>query len=242
MKASLAIAVRDFKSFFETPIGWMSACIIYLISGIVFFVIVSNLLSQGQSVNPGADIFNPIISFLNYIAIFVVPAFTMRVMSEELNQGSYRLLAGAPISTWSIVAGKFLGIAFFFGAIGFFMLIYPLYAYLFTQPDIRTLASGWLGMFLNIAAITSIGLFIGSLTKNPVLSYLGSAFSIILFIFSAFISGMPEWYKKSVNLLSLGEDFSKGVINTSTLSIFIGIVLTFLFLCRFVLESKRWRI
>lgn len=179
---------------------------------------------------------------MNYLNIFIVPAFTMRAMSEEFNHGTYRLLAAAPISSWSIVLGKFSGILFYFGVIGLLLLIYPLYTIIFTSPDIKVMLAGWIGLILNSAAIISIGLFIGSLTKSPVLSYLGSSFFILLFIFSAFITGMPDWYKSNVNLLALSGDFTHGVIKTGSVATYLAIVTIFLTLARFVLKCRKWKI
>lgn len=242
MSVTLAIANRDFKGFFGTPLGWIAACILFLVSGIVFFIIVQILLMRRQSVDAVSDILGQILSFLNYINIFVIPAFTMRAMSEELATGSYRLLASAPISSWNIVFGKFFGVMFYFAILGILLLIYPLYSVIFTQPDLKVLASGWLGLMLNTATIVSIGIFVSSLTKNPVLSYLGSTFFIILVIFSGFINGMPEWYKHNVNLLDLSAEFTKGIVKTGSVSTFIAIILIFLFLSRFVVESRKWRV
>lgn len=242
MSATFAIANRDFKSFFGTPLGWIAACILFLVSGIVFYIIVNLLLVRGQSIDPAGDIFGQILAFLNYLNIFIVPAFTMRVMSEELNLGTYRLLQSSPISTWDIVLGKFLGILFYFGVIGILLLIYPLFTIIFTTPDIKVMLAGWLGLMLNSAAIISIGLFIGSITKNPVLSYLGSAFFILIFIFSGFITGMPDWYKKNVNLLTLSSDFTHGVVKTGSIATYFAIIIVFLILSHFVLKSKKWRI
>lgn len=242
MSVTLSIANRDFKGFFGTPLGWIAACILFLVSGVVFFIVVQLLLIRGQAVDPASDILGQIIGFLNYINIFVIPAFTMRVMSEEFGTGTYRLQASAPISSWEIVGGKFLGIMFYFGVLGILLLLYPLFTIIFTQIDFKVLLSGWIGLILNTATIVSISLFVASLTKNPVLSYLGSAFFIILFIFSSFIPGMPLWYKQSVNLLELGSDFTKGVVKTDSLAIYFAIVCVFLFLCRFVLESRKWRV
>jgi ABC-2 type transport system permease protein len=242
MSVTLAIANRDFKGFFGTPLGWIAACILFLVSGIVFFIVVQILLMRGQSIDPVSDILGQILGFLNYINIFVIPAFTMRAMSEELATGNYRLLSAAPISSWEIIFGKFFGILFYFGVLGILLLIYPLFSIIFTQPDLKVLLSGWLGLILNTATIISIGIFISSLTKNPVLSYLGSAFFIILFIFSGFIPKMPDWYKHNVNLLDLSAEFTKGIIKTSSISTFLAIILIFLFLSRFVVESRKWRV
>ncbi len=242
MVASLAIAQRDFKGFFGTPMGWIAAFIIFLIAGLLFYIVTGNLLARGQAVDPVAEILGSLVGFLNYINIFIVPAFTMRVMSDELNQGTYRLQATAPISTWDIIFGKFFGIMFYFSVIGVLMLVYPAYVFLFSEPDVAVLFAGWLGMMLNIGAIVAIGLFISSLTKNTVISYLGPVFFIIALLFSAFISGAPEWYTKSVNLLELGTEFTRGIIKTSSLAIYVAIIGMFLFLSRLVLESKRWRV
>lgn len=242
MKATLAIAQRDFKGFFGTPVGWIAACVIFLVSGLVFYIITAQLLMRGQAVDPVSEILGGLIGFTNYINIFIVPIFTMRVMSEELNTGTYRLQAAAPVSTWEIVFGKFFGIMFYFAVIGILMCIYPLYVTMFSQPDFKVMSSGWLGLVLNVSAIVAIGLFIGSLTKNAVISYLGSVFFIIIFLFSGFINGAPEWYKRSVNLLELGSELSRGIVKTQSLAIYIAIVASFLFLSRLVLETKRWRV
>ena len=242
MKAALTIAQRDLKGFFGTPVGWIAACIIFLVAGLLFFIVTSGLLARGQAVDPVSEVLGSLTGFLNYINIFIVPIFTMRVMSEEMSEGTYRLQASAPISTWDIVGGKFLGIMFYFGIIGVLMLVYPLFVAVFAQPDYKVMLAGWLGLMMNIAAIVSIGLFIASLTKNAVISYLGSVFFIILFLFSAYVQNAPEWYQRSVNILELGNDLSRGIIKTSSLAIYLAICGLFLFLSRLVLESKRWRV
>lgn len=242
MSVTLSIANRDLKGFFGTPLGWIAACIFFLVSGVVFFIVVQLLLARGQAMDPASDILGQIIGFLNYINIFVIPAFTMRVISEELANGTYRLQASAPISSWQIIFGKFLGIFFYFAIIGFLLLIYPLFAVIFTEIDLKVLASGWIGLMLNTSAIVSISLFVSSLTKNPVLSYLGSSFSIILFIFSSYLPAAPNWYKQSVNLLEIGSDLTRGVVKTDALAIYFAIIFTFLFLSRFVVESRKWRL
>lgn len=242
MKASFAIAQRDFKGFFGTPMGWIAACVIFLVCGLLFYIVTSQLLARGQSVDPVSEILGSLVGFTNYINIFIVPIFTMRVMSEELSSGTFRLQAAAPISTWDIVFGKFMGILFYFMVIGLLMCIYPLYVFMFSAPDFKVMLSGWLGLVLNMAAIVSIGLFVGSLSKNAVISYLGSVFFIIIFLFSAFVQGMPEWYKKSVNLLELGNDLTRGIVKTQSLAVYCAIIALFLFLSRLVLETKRWRV
>lgn len=242
MKAALTIAQRDFRGFLGTPVGWIAACILFLVSGLLFTIVTNQLLMRGEAVDPVADIMGSLIGFLNYINIFVIPIFTMRVMSEELAQGTFRLQAGAPITSSEIIGGKFLGIMFYFAVVCSLLLIYPLYVAVFAEPDFKVMGAGYLGLILNIAAIVSIGLFISSLTQNAVISYLGSVFFIILFLFSAYVKGAPEWYQRSVNLLDLGNELSRGIMKTSSVAIYLAIISIFLFLSRLVVETKRWRV
>ena len=242
MSASLAIAQRDFKSFYGTPAGWIAACVIFVIAGLLFYIVTAGLLARGQAVDPVSEIMGSLIGFLNYINIFVVPIFTMRVMSEELSQGTYRLQASAPISSWSIVLGKYFGTMYYFIVIALLLLIYPLYVAVFSAPDYRVMASGWLGMVLNVSAIVSVGLFIGSLTKNAVISYLGTVFLLIGLLFSGYIPGAPEWFQHAVNLLEVGNEFARGVLKTSNLAVYLCVTGVFLFLSQLVLETKRWRV
>ncbi len=242
MKAILAIAERDFKGFFGTPVGWIASCIIFLVAGLLFFIVTSQLLARGQAVDPASEILSNLVGFLNYINIFIIPIFTMKVITEELASGTYRLQASAPITTWEIMLGKFSAITGYFLVITCCMLIYPLFVFVFSTPDLKVIAAGWLAMLLNSAAIISISMFIASLSKNAVISYLGSVFFIILFLFSAYITGMPEWYSKSVNLLELGNEMTRGIVKTGSLMIYVSICGIFLFLSRMILESKRWRV
>ncbi len=241
MKASLVIASRDFKGFFGTAMGWIAAFLIFLSAGIVFYIITSQLLLAKQGVDPVSDILQGIFSYLNYIYIFVVPVFTMRVMSDELSNGVFRIQAGAPISSWDIVLGKFLGIMFYFSVLALFMLSYPAFVFLFAEPDIKVMLTGWAGTVLHIGVLVSISLFVASLTKNSVIAYLGAALFILLMLFSTFFPMAPEWYRRSLNLLELGSDFGKGMIKTSTVAIYFAFYGVFLFLSRLVVESKRWR-
>ncbi|NBW83137.1 hypothetical protein EBR21_15415, partial [bacterium] len=74
------------------------------------------------------------------------------------------------------------------------------------------------------------------------ISYLGSVFFVILFLFSAYIKGAPEWYQRSVNILDLGNELSRGILKTSSVAIYVAIIAIFLFLSRLVVETKRWRV
>ena len=47
------------------------------------------------------------------LLLFVMPAITMRSISEEMRMGTMELLLTAPVKDWELVVGKWLG-AFLF--------------------------------------------------------------------------------------------------------------------------------
>lgn len=241
MGATLTIAVRDFRGFFGTAAGWVAATFVFLAAGIVFFIVTQDLLNAGQATDPVSVILGNMFGFLNYIYIFVVPVFALKAITDDFATGSYRLQAVAPVSTWEVVFGKFFGIMFYFGVLALLMLIYPLFVALFASPDWTVMLVGWGGSVLHVAALVSITLFISSLTKNSVISYLGSALFILVVLLSSYFKVLPEWYTKSVNLLEMSQQFTKGIINTQTLAVYLVVCGIFLFLTRLVLESKKWR-
>lgn len=241
MGSTLTIATRDFRGFFGTAAGWIAATFVFLAAGIVFFIVTQDLLGAGRGADPVSVILGNMFGFLNYIYIFVVPVFALRSVTDELASGSYRLQAVAPVSTWEIVFGKFFGIMFYFGILALLMLVYPAYVYLFAQPDMTVMLVGWVGTVLHVSALVSIALFVASLTRNSVISYLGSAMFILTVLLSSYFRVLPEWYTKSVNLLEMSQEFTKGIINTQTVVIYLVISGIFLFLTRLVLESKKWR-
>ena len=56
MNATFAIANRDFKGFFGTPVGWIAACIMFLVAGLLFYIVTYGLITKGQAVDPVSEI------------------------------------------------------------------------------------------------------------------------------------------------------------------------------------------
>jgi ABC-2 type transport system permease protein len=104
-----SIALREIKSFFGSPIGYLVIAIFLLLNGLFLWVFDGeyNILQSGF-----ADL-SPFFTLSPWILIFLIPAVTMRSFSDEKKQGTIELLLTKPLSIWQIVNGKFLG-AFLF--------------------------------------------------------------------------------------------------------------------------------
>ena len=100
-----SILLREIKSFFGSPIGYLVIAIFLLINSLFLWVFEGefNILKSGF-----ADL-SPFFTLAPWILIFLIPAVTMRSFSDEKKQGTLELLLTKPISLWEIVGGKFLG-------------------------------------------------------------------------------------------------------------------------------------
>ena len=100
-----ALLLREIKSFFGSPIGYLVIAIFLLLNGLFLWVFEGdfNILNSGF-----ADM-SPFFKLSPWIFIFLIPAVTMRSFSDEKKQGTIELLFTKPLSIWEIVNGKFFG-------------------------------------------------------------------------------------------------------------------------------------
>src|SRR5262249_61325587 len=97
MSTALAVARREFKTFFQSPIAYIVIGVFLLVTGWLYF---STLFLGGTA---------SLRSFFGFAPVlFVVfaPAVTMRLLAEERESGTLELLLSMPIKDWVTVMGK----------------------------------------------------------------------------------------------------------------------------------------
>jgi len=117
MKNVCQIAMRDFKSYFTSPIAYIISAGFMVIMGWMFFVYVSHFqlqslqyqqfnMGKGTSISEG--IIRPLYGNMNVVLLLLVPFITMRLFAEEKKNHTIELLMTSPLSLTEIVLGKFL--------------------------------------------------------------------------------------------------------------------------------------
>ena len=122
--------------------------------------------------------------------------------------------------------------------------ILPTFLYVITISQISTggidsggIMGSYIGLFFLAAVFTAIGVFCSSLTSNPVVSFLLSAFACYI-IYSAFtaISALPVLQSGTgyfIELLGINSHYrsiSRGVIDSRDVIYFLSVIFFFLFL------------
>ena len=151
MRQAIPIFKKEFKSYFVSPIAYIVIAIFLLVTGWLFF---ATFFLIGQ-----ANLRN-FFSLLPIIFSFVIPAITMRLVSEELNIGSYEILLTMPVTLTDVVLGKFLAAVAFVSAMLVTTFAYPVTVAALGQLDWGPVAGGYIGAVLLGAAFSAIGLIV----------------------------------------------------------------------------------
>ena len=130
----------------------------------------------------------------SFMLLLLLPAVSMRLFSEDQKQGSFEMLLSAPLASWEIVLGKFMG------AMGFVCLMLLSLAHCFLglfwmgSPDIGVLGMNLLSILLFSGACISVGMLFSSFTKNQFI-----ALSL------SFIVCLAFWISDGLSTLADGE-------------------------------------
>jgi len=247
MRNIWTIARREFRLYFDSPLAYAVALIIFVVMGVIFFVVMQSYSSQGFGGSlppPNADV---IIQPMIFFFIFLAPALTMRLISDEIRMGTIELLLTAPIRDYELVVGKWLGAFLFTLVIIGGSLIYPFIFNALSNPGIDQplMLSSYLGAVLAVAAFLAIGIAISALFSNQVASYIAALIVIVLFwwlvgfIGSSLQTGGAVF--SYVDMSSRLDSFLSGLIHLSDLVYFASIVALGLFTASVIVESRRWR-
>lgn len=257
MRNALAIAGKELRSYFVSPIAYVVITGFLLLGGWFFFNLLARfsfLLQIYSSFrNPEAQarlnlnefVIAPLLHNLSVVLVILVPVITMRSFAEEKRSGTYELLMTSPLSITEIVAGKFLGsVAFLLIMIGL-TAIYPIILLAYGNPEIGMMASGYLGLLLLAIAFATVGLLTSSVTENQIIAAVTCLVVLLLFYVIAWPAETAgPVLGAMLKYLSLTEHFGemvKGIIDTKDVVYFVSVILLSLFLTHRSVESVRWR-
>jgi ABC-2 type transport system permease protein len=250
----LAIANKEFRSYFASPIAYILIGLFSLLFGWFFYVFLMAFVQQSEQMmqfggGGGANVNQMMIRglFQNtaVIILFVMPMITMRTYSEEKRSGTIELLLTSPVTDPEIIVGKFLGALALYGAMLFVTMIYIAILFRIGNPEWRPIIGGYVGLLLMGGCFLSTGLFISSLTKNQIVAgFLTFATFLMLWVINWMGESSGPTTRDVLNYLSITEhfdDFSRGIIDTKHVVYYLSFITFGLFLTAKSVDSERWR-
>jgi ABC-2 type transport system permease protein len=241
---------KELKSLFSSPMGWVVLALLQLLFGIFFFFGVNNYLqTMSGAMRPeerlGITEFvgNSIFGFTPMLMLFAVPLLSMRLLSDERRQQTLTFLLTAPLTLSEIVVGKFLGLVFFLAISVVIATSMLVSLNLWADLDFGYILSNFIGVLLLVASFSALGLYVSSLTQQPVVSAIVSfiaMFSLLLLDFF-FAGDNPTGFAAYLSVVRHFEPFSRGVLDTKDVAYFLLFIITFLTLTVRRLDADRLR-
>jgi ABC-2 type transport system permease protein len=188
-----------------------------------------------------------IISPLVTLLLFVMPAITMRSISEEMRMGTMELLLTAPVKDWELVVGKWLGAFLFMLTLLAVTWIFPIVLNFLVKPGIDQgiLLSGYLGLALMVASLVAVGVFISSLFNNQLVVFVISLAIVLVFWLvrpaSTTTGGLGNQILTYLNFIDHYLNFYQGTIDLSDIVYYLSLTSLALFLGTVSIEVRRWR-
>lgn len=225
MKTFAALAGKEIRVLFTSPIAYAVIAVFLLLSGYTFTV---TLFVSKQAT----------LMHIYYQAavqlILLVPLITMRQFAEERRTGTMELLLTAPVGEPQIVLAKFAAcMAVLFAMIGL-TSSYAVVLALFGDPEWGPVYTGYLGLAMLAGALVAIGLAISALTANQIVAAVVSLglFGLLWGIdpLAALLPHPVDDWLLSLSLLARFTPFAAGAFYTSDFGFFLTVVLLGLFL------------
>jgi ABC-2 type transport system permease protein len=233
---TVAVAQRELKSYFVSPVAWIVTAVFMLIWGFLFSAILAG--SREASLNG-------LLSNFSVTFLFAAPLLTMRLIAEEARSGTLELMMTQPIREVELVIGKYIGATLFLLFMIAVTLYFPAILLKFGNPDKGPMLSGYLGVVLQGMSFLAIGLVASSLTQNQIIAVAVSFVSLLGLwladLFTRFAPGPLGQVMQYISITQRFQDLPRGVIDTKDVIYFVSVILACLFISTQILSARRWR-
>lgn len=246
LRNTWTITLREFKSYFDSVVGYIVLGVGLLALGGYFFLMTDeggSFFQQGHAAIPR------LFHFMPMMLPIVCSVVTMRTLAEEKRMGTLELLITLPVRDSEVILGKY------FGALGLVLVmllasaIYPIA--MFAWPwhlgaiDWGAVWVGYIGLFFYSATSVALGLLFSSFTESQIVAFFLSLFTLVFLYVLGMIAqaatGLFGDICAFISLKSRFDSFGQGVIDTRALVYFISIIVLCLLVAFRNLESRKWK-
>lgn len=256
MRNVIAIAHKELRSYFASPIGYILTGFWALLYGYFFVAILQYFVRQSmqmsqfgqgpQALNINQMLIRPLIAQnLPILVLFLLPGVTMRTFAEEKRSGTIELLLTSPVSDIELLLGKFFGAMALYAVMLAVTLIHVALLFIYGNPEWKPILTVYLGLLLLGGCFISVGMFISSLTRNQIVAFVAT-FAVFLMLWiitwiGSFSGPTMDKLTQYLSIIDQFDDFGKGVLDTTHVIYYLSFITFGLFLTAKSVEAERWR-
>lgn len=240
----IQVLIKEFNGFLDSLIAYIVVGVFLVAIGLLMWV-----FPETSVLEYGYTEMGTLFSFAPYVFLFLIPAITMRMFSEEKKTGTLELLLTKPLSDWQILLGKFAS-----GWILVIVAILPTVVYYFTlyqlsspvgNIDTPGIIGSYIGLILLGGVFTSIGVFASSITENQIVAFITAVF-LCFILYSGFdslsgvVAGKSQIFLEQLGITYHYNAMSRGVIDSRNV-VYFGSVISFMLAITITrLGSRKW--
>ena len=241
-----SLLIKEINGFFSSVTGYLVIIVFLLVNSLFLWVFPGDMnILEGGYAN-----LDPLFLLAPWVFLFLVPAVSMRMFSEENRSGTLEFLMTKPLHNMQIVMAKYLAglILVLFSLLP--SLIYYYSVHSLGKPagnlDSGGILGSFIGLFFLASVYTSIGIFASSLTGNQIIAFLvGIVLSFLVYTGFDYVASIGYFSPVEETIMKLGinehyKSMSRGVLDSRDLVYFVCVNLIFLFFTRTRLQS--WKL
>ena len=222
-----AIYKKELKTYFLSPIGYITIGIFMLMYSIFFYL---TTIPYGS-----VDMGNLYYATARYGLLLMVPLLTMRMFSEERKNGTEQLLLTSPRSVSSIVLGKFFAAVTVIFITVLLSIIYSVIISFFGTVNVPTVIVTMFGFVLLGMAAISVGTLASSITENQIIA---AIITIIVIVAPWFLVDISSVFS-SIDLIDKFMKFPYGLISVSDLVSLVSITVMCLLITIVLIKRRK---
>ena len=230
-----AVWKREMQGYFFTAAGYVFLGVFLTVSSVLFYL---EILNQRSGDLP------TFIGEMSYLWMLLSPVLTMRLLAEEKQKKTDRLLLSSPVSLTRITAGKYLAAVTMLAMAALLTLLYALVVALYGRVYPAELAVNYLGFLLQGCAFAALDLFMSGCAATPATAaVLAFGANFLLWILDLLENAVQVgWISEVLRFCSLyarNESFLMGQLSFA--GILFDVSFTVLFLALTVYRLNRDR-
>jgi len=237
---------KEISGFFSSLTGYVVVVVFLLLNSLFMWIIPGqfNVMENGYAT------LDTMFAIAPWVFLFLVPAITMRMISDEKRSGTLDLLYTRPVSELQIILAKF----FASWALVLLSLI-PTLVYFWSVArmgnpvgniDVGGTWGSYAGLLFLGGIYAAIGIFASSLTGNQIVAFITSVLvSFIMYLGFDFLSDLAGSGRTAYFISRMGigyhyNSISRGVVDSRDILYFLGVMGLMIMGTRITLQSSKW--
>ncbi len=232
----IALLQKELKTLLLAPRFFVLLALFTFMSGFIFLSLIEqfNPLVQraamlpNQAVSFNEQVITPHFAALRVLMMFFIPLITMRLFAGEREQGTLPLLLVSPLSSVSIVAAKFGGMAIALSVLTGTQLIFPLLLTSTAEFEFPPVLVGVVGLFFLALSYGAVGMIVSAFSQSQLIS--GAITFLALFVlhsaeaftgdFAGGLSPVIQFISPNAHL----DDLMKGLLTGGDIVYFLTLI------------------